>query len=218
MKKNAFTMAELLLAIGIIGIISAISVPVISGIIPDADKAKVIKYHNNLVKYTTDLLDNNGVYYETGNCVGLECENQPVTAPFNEQNDAQIYGGNAKYENLIKYMMGIDNNNELADGSSWTITRVNSGQYTISVDIDGLDRGNNCSFSDRCPRPDTFVFRINRLGVFTPGDALTDAYLANQTVLNRKKDDMNLARTNLANKQYGDADGENDDEENAPAD
>ena len=204
MKKNAFTMAELLMAIGIIGVISAISIPVISGIIPDADKAKVIKYHNNLVKYTSDLLDNRGIYYEINNCIGLECEGQPVTAPFNNARDAQIYGGNAKYENLIEYMMGIDNNNELADGSSWTITRVRSGQYTISVDLDGADRGNTCSFSNNCPNPDTFIFRVDRLGVFTPGDALTDAYLANQTVLNRKRDDKNLARTNLANKNYGD--------------
>jgi len=211
MKQNAFTMSEILIAVAIIGIIAAVSVPLFSDFMPDGNKAKVIKYNDKIKTATNTLLDNEGIYYSApvnggaASCVGLECEGRPVVAPYTTTKACE---GSTKYSVLIKQQLGIysydiNHKSEMSDGSHWTITRQDLGQYQITVDSDGTDSGHNCVFSNSCTNPDTFIFNIDKYGRVTPGDAMTDAYLSNATDLRNKKADVALAKTYLSERDYG---------------
>ena len=48
MKKFGFTLAELLITLTIVGISVALVAPAVSNIMPDANKAKVLKYNVQL--------------------------------------------------------------------------------------------------------------------------------------------------------------------------
>ena len=45
MKKFGFTLSELVVAVSIIGVASALIVPIVGKIIPDTKKVTVLKYH-----------------------------------------------------------------------------------------------------------------------------------------------------------------------------
>ena len=48
--KKGFTLAELLITMGIIGVIAAILAPAIGNLMPDSNKGKVLKVYNALTK------------------------------------------------------------------------------------------------------------------------------------------------------------------------
>lgn len=98
MKKMGFTIAELLVTLGIIGIIAAITTPMINSLLPDNNKAKVLKAYNTISKVTQELIEDPQIYpgdesfrfnrnrpscqnkpYFCG-CEGLMCEYPPYEA------------------------------------------------------------------------------------------------------------------------------------------
>lgn len=193
MKKFGFTLAELLITLTIVGISAALVAPAVSNIMPDANKAKVLKYNTLLNNALTTMFNDekyrpytkyNDSTGETSlNCEGLACI--------------------AKFDVLLHEALGLDDDTfETADGSFWNIDG-NSDGYTVSITI--KPEKSRCSYSDDCDTAqeiDTFIFKIDKNGNVSAGDALTDAYLNNPSKLNDKKNDLDRAARFLNEREY----------------
>lgn len=224
MKKNGFTLSELIISLTIIGIASAIMMPSITKLMPDKHKVKVANVHAKIVNATAAILDDDSIYWcrDDQENEGLSCDGQAF-GPF--RNDAR-YTGNNKYENLMIYKLGLERANNAAGGYNWTssdgvawrfergwtrndgsFTMANTNvtntlSYRITVDVDGLNRGPNRMFGQANEtKPDRFRFRIDNYGGVTPEDAMTAAYMRNSFKSADKRNDrqtaQNLLRQNV---------------------
>lgn len=211
MKKFGFTLSEILIALGIVGVVSALVGPTITNIMPDKNKAMFLKNYKELSVINQKLLEDNTIYYATfsldeggfkkvADCLGLECEHVPLRSPYTN------YSGNTKYPYLLANHLGIETPNSTSftteDQTAWSITRNadSNGKlidYTIYLTVDGI--GSDCIYSSSCLKPKKFQLKVDKYGNITPGDALSEAYLLNKTKLNNKKADLEKAATLLPN-------------------
>ena len=224
MKKLGFTLSELLVAIGVVAVGAALVAPTVSNIVPDKNKIKVINCYNKISEINQKLLNAPDLFatkyvYEDGKRIlksfGLADENVPLRY----QNDLLFhltyqdakYSSSNKYRNIFSEMLtgekypdsgGI----KLEDGSVLEIkTREYNPNTTpitimipITFDIDGKDKGKNCSYdANTCKKPDIFKFKVDESGNVTAGDAMTDAYLTTIGKSNSQKDDKELAKKYL---------------------
>ena len=206
MRKKGFTLSEIIVSLGIIGIITAITLPLVNNLRVDTDKIKVLKISKTVANINNTLLNNKSIYYSeylngsNTKCFGFECTQRPFEERFNNQ----LYEGNKKYQNLLfAHLETVDNtltrNNDnnisfqTIDGINWTFT--DDFKFYITLD----NNGNNCVYSNNCLRPNRFSFRINNNGVIYGDDALTRVYLFNIDKLNDKAGDYAQAKAELNN-------------------
>ena len=64
MYKKGFTLAEVLITVGLIGVLAVIALPAIFGNKPNELKTKYLKCYNTLVTLTDDILGNSELYYK----------------------------------------------------------------------------------------------------------------------------------------------------------
>ena len=105
--KKAFTLSELIVAIGIVGVIAAMTTPFLSGLFPDGRKIQVLKAYRIISDINAELLSDPSIYQlgtpvningtSINNCIGLMCEQRPLNPEFNNA----IYEGADKYANLL---------------------------------------------------------------------------------------------------------------------
>ena len=233
MKKNGFTLAEVLITLGIVGVAAALLTPIIGNAIPDKNKTKVINLYQAIASTTDTLLNDNSIYYQKGsddNCRGLGCQYIPLTSPYNKA----IFNGKLKYGYLLATHLNVSDMTAVTTGNTvefqtndnvnWTIQTNNIGESIITLDLNGTD-GKNCSYNKTlCPKPDQFEFFVSQYGKIIGNDPLTTAYLGNSLKLNDKKKDYAAAfsdtETYLANLedkfQLGDNDngGSGNDDDN----
>ena len=209
MKKFGFTLAELVLALSVVGIAAAITAPMFMDLMPNQEKVKVLKYYKTINEINSELLNNNSFYWTPydRNCSGLECDQEPIECPYSgdEENYCEFCVGNMKYPLLfIKKMDSfVEKGNvekdsltvELRDSSTWTIEKAEkAGEYTISIDINGANKGPNTSWVDNKKNPDTFVYNILSSGsIVTTEDKLLQTYLRNPYDLKNKRKDYKTA-------------------------
>ena len=201
----------LVVALGIVGIASALALPAISNLMPDTNKLKVVEYYNLISKINEEMLSSINVYYPikeisidsdgrykyTYKCYGLSCENPPSKLPSGYS--VYDFQGNTKYRKLFYLTKGetsLDSDAlTTSDGSHWTITRKELGKYTITIDLDGLGKGKNCKFSNTCNKNvDTYIFEVDEDGNVEPADVLSRAYLENSSDMNSRKKDYARAK------------------------
>lgn len=204
MKKFGFTLSEILITLGIVGVVSALIAPSLVNIMPDKNKAMFLKNYKELAIINQKLLEDNTIYYanytlndngkKSPTCLGLECQTAPLRNPYSG------YSGNTKYPYLLANHLGIDTPNSTTftttDQTIWSVSGA-SGNYVITLTVDGI--GNICTYSSSCLKPRQFILNVDRYGHITPGDALAEAYLLTKTKLNNKKDDLEKAATLLPN-------------------
>ncbi len=199
MKNKGFTLAEVLITLALIGVVSAIMSPIIGGLIPDKNKSQVIRLSKIISEINSDLLHNPSLYF-SGNtdCIGFACQQQPLDSPYNADTN---YVGAKKYPYLLADSLQIIDTPEASgsaitfktvDGILWSIESSTSGKAAITVDLNS-DAQPNSIYSASCKKPDRFRFLISASGHLLPGDALTEAYFKNPTKLNDKKNDKKNA-------------------------
>ena len=106
MLKKGFTLQELLITMGIIGVISAIVLPAMMNAQPDKNKTLYMKAYNNLTSITVDALDNNELYWTSydgsgANITkrfGLGNVEQPQIKPYSEVNS---WEGSQKFARIL---------------------------------------------------------------------------------------------------------------------
>ena len=127
MKKRGFTLAEILVTLGIIAVASAILAPAITNMRPDRYKFKVLDCYRLANEATEAMLSNPEIYYRQPidsstptsaflsngmlnpntqyGCNGLRCTLRPTLSQFNSTN----YSGDCKYPNLMMAMLNLEN-------------------------------------------------------------------------------------------------------------
>lgn len=151
MKKLAYTLAEALIAMVIIGIIAAITLPMMNKFMPDGNKALYLKTYDSLVEITQALVANPRLYPITNEGDGTIYTNYPLyNTDFIATVDGTNYGGNlAKYCQLLATSFGdVPTNcssNPLPTEPSWTednisFTAPNGIAFMVYTDA-GLENG-----------------------------------------------------------------------------
>ena len=102
MKKFGFTLSEILITVGIVGVVAALTAPAVSNIMPDRNKMMFMKNYKELTTITEKLLQDPELYYTTytldadgkkvPTCVGLSCYNAPLREPFKSASDCADKG------------------------------------------------------------------------------------------------------------------------------
>ena len=191
MKRKGFTLAEVLVSLGIIGVVAAMVSPTMNKIIPNKEKVMVIKAYKALNETTKMILDEPG-FYLNGGTLGLSDTEKPYIPEFNDN----IYKGDDKFCNLLMDNMHTYSKTRstngvgswvTADFMSWNCSYT-SGTAVVKVDLDE-DNSKNCSYASTCKNPDTFEFNVAQDGTITGKDDLTKIYLDNMENLTDKKGD-----------------------------
>ena len=62
MKKKGYTLAEALIALGLIGVIAALMLPLMNKFKPDGDKALFIRTYDSIIEVNSMLLEDEVLY------------------------------------------------------------------------------------------------------------------------------------------------------------
>lgn len=226
MKKFGFTLAEILITLSIIGIVSALTAPALQNIIPDKNKLAVINLVNAISELNQNLLGNQDIYYvertaidsdtsqegleeERPSCYGFGCTNKPLTSEF-------TYEGESKYISFVEYYLsksGVSatpsSDKEFKCSSKANCHFVSkkgtaddsipdlNTQLTITILPDKGDK--NCHYSSDCKKsPNQYRFFIDTFGTVKPADPLSEAYLKNPLNMNQRKHDYSKAEENIS--------------------
>lgn len=204
MKKQGFTLSEIIIALGIISVIAVMTAPLLGNMLPDKNKVAVLKLYKTISDINTDLLSTPALYRKglcedpaqpelTVDCEGLSFVNQPMVKPY----DDAKYSRNAKYPLLLSSKLDLTeevNANVFpvefttSDGVTWSVDGED-GEYQIDIDLNG-NASPNCSV---CRNADQYTFHVDNNGRVTCVDALSQAYIANPYKLNDKKADYAAA-------------------------
>ena len=150
MFKRGFTLQELLITIGVIGIVAAICAPAVVNIVPDKTKTIYMKAYTTLSNLTNEILNDSTLYYTTydasgnPNCEGMRCSDNPFGAFYNSQD---YYVGATKYPAILASKMNLIEDEPNYDNTSPTaamvwFTTIDGVYWNFKVDtksdIDGI--------------------------------------------------------------------------------
>lgn len=194
MKKRGFTLMEVIVAVGIIGVVAAIATPLLNNLIPDREKIAVLKAYKTICDINAEIQEDRAIW-----------QNTPIA---NAGGWRHLINGN--YPEVVIEQFDIVNGSRQPsarglrfntnDGHTWTVEDPDPGYGTIVVDLNDEKR-NHCTYnSNNCTKPGQFRFLINSEDLnIKPGDPLTAAYLANSGKLNDKKADYKTAKADRKN-------------------
>ena len=232
MKKKAFTLAEVLIALGILGIIAAVAVPAISQIIPDKNKAMYLRSYNALMNKTKEIAYDTsiyGPYYEDSNGNRYDVSYYPLintSAPMDPYAKDLLKNTNKlkKYAILMRDALNgealTDNNSAVTkfrtkDGIEWKIydsqivdpfsTGGDGSFYNeVLVDVNGFDEEPNKVYGENGykKRPDQFKFKIYASGDVVPVDRYGQMYICYRINLLRNKNEEQLLEDGIKNGEF----------------
>lgn len=220
-KKKAFTLAETLLALGIIGIIAAILAPVLTDMRPDHNKVIYLKAYDTLTESVQTIVNDTSIYPPLWNNGSAQYNVSRYPLLNNEQSQSPAfsdnkYSGSNKLGYLIADIMDGDSSSGDQNGVSftteggtmaWQVKEDNTWSAAnqkwsnlVTVNIEGDTSmpklyGQN-GYTDK---PTTFQFCITASGNVIPLDAYGQMYAANRQDLKKDKNEKNNV------KKYGTA-------------
>ena len=206
MRKFAHTLSEVLIALGVIGLLGAVVIPMASKFRPDIDKIKFLRVYDSIVKINDSIVYDNEAYPLEDDTYSYE--DYPLfntaTGTFDGEN---LTPGNSKYCQILASLLTTQDNPTclsaydglpLNDGPHfsskdgmdyWVYTRKelelqedvpydNAFYRTdVYVDINGAE-GVNCIYNEKsCSQPDRFKISIKANGETLPDDDMGGYYL-----------------------------------------
>ena len=216
-NKNGFTLAELLIVLGITGVIAALLLGATKTLMPDKTKVMYLKAYDALARDIRDLGSNPNIFQPI-----LEYENlnlnisktpffdntQPKKPPFNSD---PKYSGENKLCNIFAYTMHAEGNANCSataypttpsyttrNGMKWWIVPntysidkdnlTGSYQTDIYVDVNSAKDSPNCMSGDTgCKNPDIFKFLLAADGTLIPADPLGQYYIKTRRIFTKSK-------------------------------
>ena len=134
MIKKGFTLQEVLITLGIIGIVAAVTAPGLSRIFPDRDKATYMKIYRTITTQVDDILGDDTLYWPDttcssngGNgdaCLGLMNNLRPNVAPYNDNNNnpySSAIGGH-KFGLILASRLNLSTDPEITGANNSTET------------------------------------------------------------------------------------------------
>lgn len=210
MKKVGFTLAEVLIALAIAGIVAAITLNGVRSIVPDKDKVLVLKTYKIITDVNEEILSNKRwTAYGDDDCDALECINGVKNSNYftaNQTYDDILIDSIAKsfpYPAIFARHLHLKDDkisNELGavefvtvDGNRWSIYTLNDGEYTVTLDF-GDSKKSQCTYNKTsCTKPAWFSYYVDKKGHVFGNDPLTTAFMANTEKINDAKDDYKEA-------------------------
>ena len=181
MKKTGFTIAELIVTLGIVGVVAALTAPAVTNLMPDQNKIRVIEYNTELTNAINDILSDESLFRQRTvigangepelSCTGLACVNN-----FRAELEQKLSVVNGRYKNFAWVF------NDFGDGSYRTLLYTNN-EPTSRPYMGRNPNDVNC-----------FFFNIDANGAVLPGDSLTEAYLKNPLKMNDREKDFAEAK------------------------
>ena len=215
MRKQGYTLAEILVTVGIIGVIAALMLPIFNKIKPDEEKAMYLKAYRALNSAVTAIAADKTIYPVYGEGSTIDYSENPLyntRAVKSLDRGIDLPEGNEKFGRALAWAFnGTLNQNYVADTSyngaansnfvpTFTVqngmqfmvttvintanTAVPSYSSEIWVDLDGVNKGRNCSIRT-CATPDRFKFVVAANGAMTPADAKGRQYIRSQQNLRK---------------------------------
>lgn len=204
MLKKGFTIAELLITLGIVGVLAAMTLPTLMNLKPDDTKIKYINIYNSIATINEAVLEDSTIYwakYYTSDdtsdssllgepmCLGLACTDKPTVLPYSKMSS---WSASQKYARVLVQNLRADEDTlscsgskctfNTLDGVSWEVTFNASADedeiIKIKVDLNGTE-GPNATFSSSQKKPDQFTFNVSAYGSVEPTDKLGKVYLKN---------------------------------------
>ena len=78
MIKKGFTLAEVVVTLGVVGVVTAITAPSLINLMPDKNKVQVLKVYKLINDANIEFLNDPGFYTSNGTCLGFDCEEPPL--------------------------------------------------------------------------------------------------------------------------------------------
>ncbi len=131
--KNAFTLAELLITLTIIGVVAALIVPAISNLRPDKNKTVYLQVYDSISETVKSLAANSRLYPVCNNPNvedNVNCSQYPLlntSRPLDDRYNNARYQGDRKLCSLIALSLGIAEDDM---NCSNTIYAFNAADYT----------------------------------------------------------------------------------------
>lgn len=204
MKKKAFTLAETLITLLIIGIISALMLPAVNKAKPDEVKVKYLRTYSALEKTILSLINNPKIYPIVDNDNNRDHMRTPLSnLSAVNYDEIHIQADDAsKLCQLLAHSFNAPNNqcrnqnaiqfNNSQDSPNWSFRTADGIQMFVSdydsqnnraqivFDINGA-QGNNCIYdsnnANACPNPDRFSVYILSDGTIQAEDGAGITYL-----------------------------------------
>ena len=197
MKNKAFTMAEIMIVLTLIGVLTTVMLSSMSRLSPDRKKIIFKKAYQTIERTVAELVNDESLYPYDSTKVGFK-NTEKITWPGSDVE----YSGGSKFIKLFKRKLNIidnyENTNEVlyfltSDGIAYHIDAStftgDSNETMISVDINGED-GPNCGrntsnvFSTGCNEGNQDIFRVfvSYDGKVTVEDPLAIEYLKSTNV------------------------------------
>ncbi len=205
--KKGFTLAELLIVLGITGITAAILLPAVNNLMPDKTKIMYLKAYDELQRDIQSLVSNSSLYPSCleENNTSIGCSEHPLintSKPLTKK--FQNIEGNTKLCKLLAFTMDTEEscqegnytysdttfNQNLSfttkNGMQWKIvpqTRTIESdkaiyQSDVYVDVDPSKKSKNCLYdSVSCKEPDRFKFLVAADGSVIPADPMGLMYV-----------------------------------------
>lgn len=212
MKKLAHTLAEVLVALAVIGVVGAVVMPLTNKFKPDVNKIKFLRNYDAIVQVNQHLIYDTDLYPHFLD--GTNISDFPLIDNGEVEYDGKDYGG-SDYNKYCQFL-GLFLANEEAlntcsnnyrgdiegdpvfsskDGTDyWVYTLIDypvEYRSDIYIDVDGYKNGENCinENDESCLTPDRFKLHVKSDGDILPGDYMARYYLKTRTNyrLNRDK-------------------------------
>jgi len=206
-NKKGFTLSEVMVTLGVLGVIAAILIPAVTKVTPDANKIMLRKAYFTTEKVVNSLISDDSIY--PIGTLTADSDGVMVSKGFNNTDTTNmgVPVGNDKFCYLFTQRINTTSANCTAatvggvpaytfttsDGIVWTYTvsafALNPTAYTtvnvLAVDVNGTGKGDNC-FYNTCTgtkKADSYRFRIRYDGKMTidSADTVAVGYLTSPT-------------------------------------
>ena len=204
--KSAMSMAEILIALAIIGIIAVMTLPALKNALPDKEETIHQKMSYIVEQVVAQIYDDDVMYAKKSDLFsqGFQNTERATVNGIDYEGDTKFCELFATKFNRMPGEVVCEEDKKSftsTDNVDWflPVTDFKEGSAEIMIDVNG-SQGENClKGSAGCKNPDRFKYYVKPNGTVTleqPSDVLNDKFMITVHVTNPEGGDYKIARLN----------------------